>query len=617
MAPKKETALRTHAERMDRLQRISSLLACPHCGGILSLQNNELVSQSCGRRYPVCDGVPVLLPSEMIDQGLGGTLDADEHASIHPYSPASEELIREHADGWVLDLGAGGKHIQYSNVVQVDVFRFPMTDVVASADCLPFRNDAFNAVVSQAVFEHLQYPDAAAKEIWRVLKPDGVAKVDTAFLQPEHAYPHHYFNATEAGLKHWFRDFDIEWSGIEPYQHPKLALLWFLDVYLDSLPNREQQMIGALSIQDCLDVLKRESHNQQNLGDEQVAQAFNALAPSRVRVLAAGVSVRAIKRGVPEKTEQIAKKSSSVYDVATALQIGLERRMDQLVREASMRKENDRALFEMGRITADRTRYLLQSYEEPRRDVLINPGFVKPLRSLVMRELKRRVPESLWQTYRALSRAISTSKPTLQATVFNENPAALVFIVHPEAPVSLLDMFFSLVHQTLGSWELWICESSDTATQVRRLSWELGVLDKRVKVIKSEAQVGRCKVSNWVYVPHNCMLSYDATFEVVTLAQQIGRNTCITADVEYRTESAHEACIPMRRQARRPLGSAGLCAPLIEEVVGKRTQAESMVVYAFGNVDSPCVQVEPPFMALENYAHIPKILYRLVDFSST
>lgn len=612
MAPKKETALRTHAERMDRLQRISSLLACPHCGGMLSLQNNELVSQSCGRRYPICDGVPVLLPSEMIDQGLGGTLDADEHASIHPYSPASEELIREHADGWVLDLGAGGKHIQYSNVVQVDVFRFPMTDVVASADCLPFRNDAFNAVVSQAVFEHLQYPDAAAKEIWRVLKPDGVAKVDTAFLQPEHAYPHHYFNATEAGLKHWFRDFDIEWSGIEPYQHPKLALLWFLDVYLDSLPNREQQMIGALSIQDCLDVLKRESHNQQNLGDEQVAQAFNALAPSRVRVLAAGVSVRAIKRGV---SEHATRKSSSVYESPTALQLGLERRVEQLVGEARMRKDNDRALFEMEQITADRTRYLLQYYEEPRRDVLINPGFVKPLRSLVIRELKRRVPEGLWQTYRALSRAISTSKPTLQATVFNERPAALVFIVHPEAPVSLLDMFFSLVYQTLGSWELWICESSDMSTQIRRLSWELGVLDKRVRVINSEAQVRGCKVSNWVYVPHNCILSYDAVFEIVTFAQQVRRYTCITADVESRCASVQGDCTPMRCQAQWPSGSTGHSIPAIDEVIGGRIQAEPMVVYALSNMNSTDGQVEPPPMTLEHYAHIPKVLYRLKNFS--
>lgn len=613
MAPKKETALRTHAERMDRLQRISSLLACPHCGGMLSLQNNELVSQSCGRRYPVCDGVPILLPSEMIDQGLGGTLDADEHASIHPYSPASEELIREHADGWVLDLGAGGKHIQYSNVVQVDVFRFPMTDVVASADCLPFRNDAFNAVVSQAVFEHLQYPDAAAKEIWRVLKPDGVAKVDSAFLQPEHAYPHHYFNATEAGLKHWFRDFDIEWSGVEPYQHPKWALLWFLDVYLAALPNIEQRMIGALSIQDCVDVLKRESHNQQNLGDASVVLAFNALASSRLRGLAAGVSVRAIKRGV---SEQITRKSSSAHQMTAALQLGLERRVEQLVRDASMRKEDDRALLEIGRITDDRTRYLLQYYEEPRRYALINPGFIKPLRSLVMRELKRRVPEGLWLTYRAFSRAMAGHKPTLKAALFNQKSADLVFIVHAQTPVSLLDMFFSLVHQKYESWALWICESSRTSMQVRQLSWELGVLDERVTVIQSEAQIRGCKVRSWVYVPHNCVLSFDAALEIVTLAQQAEKNIFITADIEYRVASGQRDGIPMRCLSQRPEGSLlRHSVPMIDEVVSGRQSVEQMMVYSLSNQSSTCDQPIPSITELENCAHIPKVLYRLKDFS--
>ena len=615
MASSEEATLRTKAERIERLQLIAPLLACPHCGGALFFKNEELVSQSCGSRYPVRDGVPILLPLEMVNQGLGGMLDADEHASIHPYSPASEDLIREHADGWVLDLGAGGKHIQYSNVVQVDVFRFPMTDVVASADCLPFRSNAFNAVVSQAVFEHLQYPDVAASEIWRVLKPDGVAKVDTAFLQPEHAYPHHYFNATEAGLKHWFRDFDIEWSGIEPYQHPKWALLWFLDVYLAALQDGEQQTLGSVSIRHCLDVLKRLSSNEQNAADDRLIRALNSLAPSKVRGLAAGVSVRAIKRGV---TEQVFRKSTSVDGLSTPAQIGLERRLEQLVKDADARKQNDQALFELRWISADRTRYLLQSYEEKRRDVLMNPGFWKPLRSLVMREVKRQAPESLWRIYRALSRTMAGSKLTLQAALFNQKPADLVFIVHAQTPVSLLDMFFSLVHQKHGGWALWICESSNTSAQVRRLSWELGVLDERVAVIHSGAQIRGCKVKSWVYIPHNCVLSFDAALEVVTLAQQAEKSIVITADIEYWVTSGQRDGTPMRCQSQRPEGSLMRhSAPMIDEVVSGRQAVEQMMVYSFSNENSIREQPIPPIMALDNYAHIPKILYRLVDFPST
>lgn len=599
--------MRTKTERMDRLKRIAPLLACPHCGGALTLQNEELVSKLCGNRYPVCDGVPILLPPEMVDQGLGGALSADAHASIHPYSPASEELIREHADGWVLDLGAGGKSIEHPNVIQVDVFRFPMTDVVASADALPFRSNAFDAVVSQAVFEHLQYPDAAASEIWRVLKPDSVAKVDTAFLQPEHAYPHHYFNATEAGLRHWFRDFDIAWSGVEYYQHPAWALLWFLDVYLAALPGDEQQTLGSLSIQECLETLKRLSSGQQRVDDVPVIRALYGLAPAKVRALAAGVSVRAVKRG---GAPLITRRLDAEKGTGTKLQLGLERRLEQLIKSEAARKDRDHALFEMGLLAADRTRYLLQYYEEKRRDVLINPGFWKPLRSLVMREVKRQVPDGLWRIYRAFSRTMASFKPTLQAALFNQKPADLVFIVHAQTPVSLLDMFFSLVHQKHGSWGLWICESAKTTTQVRRLSWELGALDARVKVIQSRAQVSGCKVKSWVYLPHNCILSFDAVFELVTLAGLSSSFQRITADVERWVDiSPLES--PMRCYGRQPEDLLSSYSPSVEAVMGIRELVEPMVVYA-GGIDHVTATELNPKAA---YAHVPKLLYRLVEFS--
>lgn len=45
----------------------------------------------------------------------------------------------------------------------------------ASAGALPFDAEAFDAVRSERVFQHLEDPDAAACELYRVLKPGGVA----------------------------------------------------------------------------------------------------------------------------------------------------------------------------------------------------------------------------------------------------------------------------------------------------------------------------------------------------------------------------------------------------------------------------------------------------------
>ncbi|MEW5895270.1 MAG: Trm112 family protein [Candidatus Omnitrophota bacterium] len=40
------------------------ILACPACQGDLLEQNDRLVCKKCGRKYPVKEGIPVLLVDE-------------------------------------------------------------------------------------------------------------------------------------------------------------------------------------------------------------------------------------------------------------------------------------------------------------------------------------------------------------------------------------------------------------------------------------------------------------------------------------------------------------------------------------------------------------------------
>ncbi len=40
------------------------ILACPACQGDLLEQDEKLVCQSCARRYPIKEGIPVLLVDE-------------------------------------------------------------------------------------------------------------------------------------------------------------------------------------------------------------------------------------------------------------------------------------------------------------------------------------------------------------------------------------------------------------------------------------------------------------------------------------------------------------------------------------------------------------------------
>jgi len=163
-------------------------------------------------------------------------VDTDNIASS-TYSPTLEAMIADHAEGLVLDCGAGSRTICFDNVVNLEVVDYPSTDVIGIAERLPFRDGSFDAVISMAVLEHVRDPFAAAAEIIRVLKPGGELACGVPFLQPLHGYPHHYYNMTGPGLRALFeRDLVIESHVVEEAAHPIWSLAWILRSWADGLP---------------------------------------------------------------------------------------------------------------------------------------------------------------------------------------------------------------------------------------------------------------------------------------------------------------------------------------------------------------------------------------------
>jgi uncharacterized protein len=45
-------------------KELLDILACPDCKAKVELQNDRLVCVKCGKRYPVKDGIPVMLIDE-------------------------------------------------------------------------------------------------------------------------------------------------------------------------------------------------------------------------------------------------------------------------------------------------------------------------------------------------------------------------------------------------------------------------------------------------------------------------------------------------------------------------------------------------------------------------
>ena len=596
--------MRTVEQQYSRLQALLPILACPMCGGPLEAAGAELVSQRCGSRYPVVDGVPILLPPEMVEQGLGCQLGADDNVSMHPYSEASSQIIEASGQGWVLDLGSGGKHIGHANVVQMDVFRFPMTDVVGSADCMPFKANVFRAVVSQAVFEHLQFPEAAASEVWRVLVADGVAKIDTAFLQPEHAYPHHYFNATEAGLRHWFRDFELEWSGVEPYQHPKWSLVWFLSVYFASLPDDQRKMLEPVGLGACVDVLSRLSRGVSTAEDIPIIQALDGLVPDGVRKLAAGVSVRAVKRlanGV------VPRKQVHGEDASRPVLLALERKLEKISLDQQMAADGLRSGEQFNVIVGDRTRYLLHAWDLSR--MALAPFETEPSASWFARGLLKRLFRRRSKGQRLGVDGCSNG-PSSRGQ--RQVPAGwITFVVHPRHDVELLDQFFSLVHQTLGNWELLICLNDGDSKRLETLVSDLVALDSRVRLVSIQGNLlerSYLHSPRWVVLSPDTVLDFDAVLELQALSQSAD-TVPLVSDVE--NDGSGQGAV-LRCYGFWPEGSLpGLCSDNATDQIDIDL-VQPWCVHTTSGVTATDVLTS----VAGRPAYIPKPLFRLRSFAA-
>jgi len=210
--------------------RYADILACPSC--LESLDETALGFSCRGckqetlkrRGTPIFTNGPGVISSQLLVTN-----------PTNPNAPDHTRIIESH--GLVLDLGAGNarESEHYPNVVFHEFVHYAHTDVVSICDRLPYREGVFDAVISKAAFEHMVRPWEMAAEVYRVLKPGGLVHVDTAFMQPVHGEPYHFFNMTLAGVREIFKHFNMIRCGVKPYQTPGYGLRMQIDVMLEHL----------------------------------------------------------------------------------------------------------------------------------------------------------------------------------------------------------------------------------------------------------------------------------------------------------------------------------------------------------------------------------------------
>ena len=112
-------------------------------------------------------------------------------------------------------------------VVAFDLYDSPLAQFVADAHQIPLADGSVDAVVVQAVLEHVLDAGRVVAEIHRVLRDGGLVYAETPFLQQVHAGPYDFVRFTASGHRYLFRRFEEVAAG--PVAGPGTQLLWSVD----------------------------------------------------------------------------------------------------------------------------------------------------------------------------------------------------------------------------------------------------------------------------------------------------------------------------------------------------------------------------------------------------
>lgn len=281
-APLLTTSKLTDPTAQTRLDRILPVLRCPVTGLKLAYdaERKALTSLDGMQIWPIVEGRPVL-SRELASPDV----KSPDHISNEMPENALQ-IVRE-TKGLVLNLSGGGSREKFDHVIEVEYAIFRHTDVVADAHHLPFDDNSFEAVIVMNAFEHYSDPRRVAAELYRVLKPGGRIHIRTAFLQPLHEKPWHFYNATRYGVADWFKAFETEELRVSSNFCPNHTLAWIAseaeaalraDVSANSADGFRSESIGAL-----VDIWRDPSKRDRPLWSD-----FEKISQDNQEIIAAG-----------------------------------------------------------------------------------------------------------------------------------------------------------------------------------------------------------------------------------------------------------------------------------------------------------------------------------------
>lgn len=234
-------------------------LRCPRTKDSLTQLSPDVLACPAGHRYRVLNGKPILIDfsdsvlseDQIAHSDAGSQIERNSYGGLKAnvkriLSPEKKETL-DNVRRLIADLeamkrptrllmvggGSVGQGMQalYDNanisIYSFDIYDSPYVQFIADGHHMPLPDDFFDAVVVQAVLEHVLQPAQVVSEIWRVLRDDGLVYAETPFMQQVHEGPYDFTRFTESGHRYLFRNFAHISSGSNG--GPGVQFMWSVD----------------------------------------------------------------------------------------------------------------------------------------------------------------------------------------------------------------------------------------------------------------------------------------------------------------------------------------------------------------------------------------------------
>ncbi len=230
-----------------------NLISLVNGGSCLNIEANQVIFSE-NEVYQIVDGIPVVINDS---DGLFSLKDiivnaATTQSAEHLDSKKLKNFVRkkvlpsltrdkyfneryawlgQNITGNILVLGAGDKINYYKNlfptcqVITSDVHRQFGPDIIFDAHHIPFKDNVFHLVIAGQVLEHTMQPWVVANEIQRVLKPMGLAHIETPVNFPYHAHPYDFYRFTYTGLRSLFHKCNVQKSFVTEGNASSVAVM--------------------------------------------------------------------------------------------------------------------------------------------------------------------------------------------------------------------------------------------------------------------------------------------------------------------------------------------------------------------------------------------------------